>query len=72
MSEEMFEDKVIPLQSFDREDYIKCLSRELGFRKKVYPRWIGLGRTTESRARWEIECMTSILDFIKETMAEDK
>lgn len=43
------------------EQQLACAKRELSMREKVYPRWIGDERMTESEATHEIECMQAIV-----------
>lgn len=42
------------------DDQIKCVERELAFRRRVYERRIGLGKMTRSTANREIESMEAV------------
>jgi hypothetical protein len=44
------------------EDKLKCLEREIGMRKSVYPRWVYAGKMTQDQADREIACMEAIAD----------
>ena len=43
------------------EEQIACAERELGFRQRLYPRWLKAGKITEAAAKEEIERMSAIL-----------
>ena len=61
------------LLPIDLQDMCACITRELKLRKAVYPRWIGDGRITQSRADREIEVMSAVLDYLtKQREAEKK
>lgn len=47
------------------EDMIKCVEREIGMRKKVYPRWVEAKKISQEKADFEIKCMTAFLDQLK-------
>jgi hypothetical protein len=42
-------------------DKRKCAERELGYRKRVYERFVGDGRMSAGKAAHEIACMEAIL-----------
>lgn len=43
------------------EEQIACVERELGFRKKLYPRWVGSGKLTAENAQQELDRMEAVL-----------
>ena len=43
------------------EAQIACVERELKMRVRVYPRWVELGRISESQAAAEIAAMEAVL-----------
>ena len=47
-------------------DQIKCVTREIGMRKRVYPRWIASARMNQAQADAEIAAMTAVLDTLKD------
>ena len=46
-------------------DKITCVERELGFRQRMYPRWIPQQKITQAVADREIQVMTAILEGLK-------
>lgn len=47
------------------DEEIKCLIREIGLRKTVYPKWVEKGSKTQEEAEYEISVMTSALNRLK-------
>lgn len=45
-------------------DMIGCVQREIGMRKKVYPRWVEIGRMTQDQADREIAIMEMVLRWL--------
>lgn len=45
----------------DLEAEISCVERELGFRRRCYPRWLENGKITKALADREIELMERVL-----------
>ena len=43
------------------DEQIECVKREIGMRRRVYPRWIEAWRMTEERADHEIAAMEAVL-----------
>lgn len=43
------------------EEQLACVERELGFRKKLYPRWVSAGKLTAENAQQEVERMEAVL-----------
>lgn len=47
-------------------EQIECVERELGLRKRVYPRRVGDGKMTQSLADKEIARMEAVLATLRE------
>jgi hypothetical protein len=47
--------------SYSIDELIKCAEREVGMRKRVYPRWVEQGRMKEAKAAAEIAMMGAIV-----------
>ena len=45
-------------------DLLGCCRRELGFRQRVYPKWVEKGTMKEEKAAAEIELMRTVVDFL--------
>ena len=45
------------------DSFRRCIIRELGFRKKVYPKWIQLGKMKQEQADFEISTMEEIKEY---------
>lgn len=46
------------------ERQIQCVRREIGFREKVYPRWVQLHKMSAEKASDERLAMESVLDTL--------
>jgi len=46
------------------EDLRACCRRELAFRQRCYPRWVGKGMMTNEKAKKEIDLMAEIVSFL--------
>ena len=44
------------------DEQIECVRREIGMRRRVYPRWVEIGRITQDKADHEIACMQAVLE----------
>lgn len=44
---------------------INCIERELGFRRRVYPRWIDAGKMTKALADHETTTMQRVLERLR-------
>lgn len=49
---------------------IKCVEREIGMRRKAYPRWIANGTMTEEKAHREITTMEAVLETLRRLNAQ--
>jgi hypothetical protein len=47
-------------------DQIRCVGRELGLRRRVYPKWIASGRMKQDDADREIAAMEAVLATLKD------
>lgn len=45
----------------DLEAEISCVERELGFRRRCYPRWLESGKITKAQAFREVDLMERVL-----------
>ena len=43
------------------EQQIKCVGREIGLRRNVYPKFLMSGRITQEKADYEIAAMEAVL-----------
>lgn len=51
---------------------IKCVTRELGMRARVYPRWVASGKMTQAAADKETAAMQAVLDTLTALAAKDR
>lgn len=47
------------------EAQIACIERELGFREKLYPRWVKSAKLTQENADVELERMRAVLASLR-------
>lgn len=47
-------------------EQIACAERELGYRKRVYPRWVASARMSQEKADHETAAMAEIIRTLKE------
>ena len=47
------------------EAQIACIERELGFREKLYPRWVKSAKLTQENADQELERMRAVLQSLR-------
>lgn len=48
------------------EEQIKCVEREIGMRKRVYPNWVASHRMKQEKAEYEIKIMSEVLKTLKQ------
>ena len=53
------------------EDQIRCVKREIGMRKRVYPRWVESKKMTEAKSAEEIASMEAVLETLLYVLAEE-
>jgi len=47
------------------QEQILCIKRELGMRKRVYPKWVHIGKMQQSTSDKEIQCMQDVLNTLE-------
>jgi hypothetical protein len=47
------------------EQQIKCVGREIGMRRNVYPKFVGSGKMSQEKADYEIAAMTAVYETLK-------
>lgn len=50
----------------DIQEQIRCVSREIGMRESVYPKWVESKRMSAAKAQLEIEGMEAVLATLKD------
>lgn len=50
------------------EEQIGAVERELGFRRRLYPRWVATGKLTAENAAAEVERMEAVLATLYRVM----
>jgi hypothetical protein len=56
----------------DNATKLMCLERELRMRRRVYPRWVELGKMKMRQAEHEIEVMEAIADDYRKRAEQDE
>ena len=51
--------------NYSIDDMIKCIEREIGMRKRVYPRWVEQKKMTQEKALNEINTMQAVIEQLK-------
>ena len=46
------------------DEQIKCVKREIDYRKRLYPIWVQNGKMTQNDANYQIECMECVLNSL--------
>ena len=46
------------------QDQIDCVTREIGFREKLYPRWVSQNKLTQKTADLEIARMKAVRETL--------
>jgi hypothetical protein len=54
----------------DLPKQIACVQREIGFRERVYPRWVAAGKMKQEKANYEIAAMRAVLETLKAEQAK--
>lgn len=52
------------------DEQIKCVGREIGMRKNVYPKFLKSGRITQEKADHEIAAMEAVYETLKRVKDE--
>jgi hypothetical protein len=53
------------------KELISAVGRELGMRKRAYPRWVETGRMTQIEADHQLECMDTLYAMLKSREAKE-
>lgn len=60
-------------------EQIKAVRREIDYRRRLYPKWVEVGKMTQIEANYQIECMEYVLnslqslnDFYKSFIAKNQ
>ena len=53
------------------DDQIRCVGREIGLRRNVYPKFFASGRITQEKAVHEIAAMEAVYETLKRLRAEE-
>jgi|KBSMisStaDraftv2_1062788.scaffolds.fasta_scaffold00030_19 hypothetical protein len=48
------------------QEQVKCVERELTYRRRVYARWVSRGKMTTEQAEHEIETMQAVLKTVRD------
>ncbi len=51
---------------------IACVRREVGMRKRVYPRWVATGKMTQEEADRQIEAMEAVQATLEKLRDDEK
>lgn len=54
----------------DLPKQIACVAREIGFRERVYHRWVAAGKMRQEKADYEIAAMKAVLETLKVEQAK--
>ena len=46
-------------------EQIKCVRREIDYRKKCYPKWVAEGKMTQIEADYQIEVMEYVVNTLQ-------
>jgi hypothetical protein len=53
------------LEPFELEQLIKCVRRELAFRRAAYAKWVAAGRMKQDNADAEIRLMARVVEVLE-------
>lgn len=54
----------------DLPKQIACVEREIGFRERVYRRWVEAGKMKQEKADYEIAAMKAVIETLKAEQAK--
>jgi hypothetical protein len=57
---------------FSLTHQIKCVEREIGFRERVYPRWVADGKMTSEQADYQVQCMRAVLTTLQTLLPQER
>lgn len=46
-------------------EQVECVERELGFRRRIYPKWVALCAIKQEQAEYQIKCMKAVLETLQ-------
>ena len=49
----------------DLPKQIACIQREIGFRERMYPRWVAANKLKQEKADYELAAMRAVLETLK-------
>ncbi len=47
------------------DEQIRCIGREIGMRRNVYPRFVAKGTMKPEKADYELKCMETVYETLK-------
>ena len=53
-------------------DQVECVERELGYRRRVYPRRVEAGQMTAAQSTRELARMEAVLETVKAAAASER
>jgi hypothetical protein len=56
--------------TIDRQ--IACVRREVSMRRKVYPRWVSVGKMTQEEADRQLQTMEAVQATLEKLLADEK
>jgi hypothetical protein len=59
-------------EPIDLARQIACVRREVSMRKKVYPRWVSVGKMTQDEADRQLQTMQAVQATLEKIQADDK
>jgi hypothetical protein len=60
------------LSTIDLARQIACVRREVSMRKKVYPRWVSVGKMTQDEADRQQQTMEAVQATLERLQADEK
>lgn len=63
----LFPDEPVP--DIDLREQLRCVNRELSYRRVAYPKWVSKGSMKQSKADHELNCMIAVRDTLMNLIA---
>lgn len=54
------------------EDQVACVKREIGYRERVYARWVSDGKMTKRKADFELAAMRAVLATLERVETQER
>jgi hypothetical protein len=54
------------------DEQLACVEREIGMRRRAYPRWVESGRMTQAKMDDEIRTMKAVAETLRELQAKTR